>query len=61
MSVIIKLENGKHRIITKGAPEVLLNKCTYYEENNIKKNLDALYINKLKNQDVYKRQGLYHI
>ncbi len=51
MSVIIKLENGKYRIITKGAPEVLLNKCTFYEANGIKKNLDASYLSKIKNQN----------
>ena len=51
MSVIIKLDNGKYRIITKGAPEVLLNRCTSYEENGLKKDLDINYLNKIKNQN----------
>lgn len=51
MSVIIKLDNGKYRIITKGAPEVLLDRCTYYEEKDFKKNLDINYLNKIKNQN----------
>lgn len=51
MSVILKLDNGKYRIITKGAPEVLLNRCTFYEVNGTKKVLDDIYLSKIKNQN----------
>ncbi len=51
MSVILKLDNGKYRIITKGAPEVLLNRCTFYEENGTKKVLNDVYLSKIKNQN----------
>lgn len=35
MTTIHKLENGKYRIITKGAPDVLFDRCTNYYENGI--------------------------
>ena len=49
MTVIVKLNNGKYRIITKGAPEVLLSKCKFYENNNIKNDLLENYYTKIKN------------
>lgn len=33
MSTIHKLENGHYLIITKGAPDVLLKRCVYYEQD----------------------------
>lgn len=51
MSVILKLDNGKYRIITKGAPEVLINKCTFYEEDGVKKAFNTNYLDKIKKQN----------
>ena len=48
MSIILKLDNGKYRIITKGAPEVLINKCTFYEEDGVKKAFNTNYLDKTK-------------
>ncbi len=33
MTSIHKLDNGKFRVITKGAPDVLLSKCSHYYDN----------------------------
>ena len=36
MTTVHKLVNGKYRVITKGAPDVLLKRCTkYYDNGNI--------------------------
>ena len=51
MSIILKLDNGKYRIITKGAPEVLINKCTFYEEDGVKKAFNTNYLDKIKKQN----------
>jgi len=38
MTTIHKLDNGKYRIITKGAPDIFIEKCTkYYNNGNINK------------------------
>ena len=51
MSIILKLDNGKYRIITKGAPEVLINKCTFYEEDGVKKAFNTDHLDKIKKQN----------
>lgn len=39
MTTIHKLENGKYRVITKGAPDVLINKCIgVYKEKIVREN-----------------------
>lgn len=40
MTTIHKLENGKYRVITKGAPDILIKKCSYLEINKKVKALD---------------------
>lgn len=42
MSTIHKLANGKYRVITKGAPDRLLNRCSKYYEMVIVKKWIAL-------------------
>ncbi len=51
MTVVNELENGKYRIITKGAPEILLNKCDYYEENGRISDMSSQYLSKIKNKN----------
>ncbi|MDF2685704.1 MAG: hypothetical protein K0S55_885 [Clostridia bacterium] len=34
MTTIHRLNNGRYRIVTKGAPEVLLKHCSFYEKND---------------------------
>ncbi len=41
MSTIHKLANGKYRVITKGAPDRLLNRCSKYYENGNCKEMDS--------------------
>ena len=41
MSTIHKLANGKYRVITKGAPDKLLNRCSKYYENGNCKEMDS--------------------
>ena len=47
MTTIHKIENG-YRIITKGAPDVLINKCNRYYFNGTELNLDNNNKNKIK-------------
>ncbi len=41
MSTIHKKSNGEYLVITKGAPDVLINKCNYYNENGINQNINT--------------------
>ena len=51
MTTVHELKNGRYRIITKGAPDVLLNKCTYYEKQGSIKDLDKSFFELLKNKN----------
>ena len=48
MTTVNELENGKYRIITKGAPEILLGICDYYEENNNVHDMNSTFLSKIK-------------
>lgn len=51
MTTIHKLDNGKYRIITKGAPDVLLKRCTAYLENDKIYNLSQDKKNKIEKEN----------
>ncbi len=51
MTTVIELPNGKYRVITKGAPEILLNICEYYEENEDIKNINIEFLNRIKKKN----------
>ncbi len=47
MSVVVEIE-GKHRLITKGAPEEIFKRCTHYELDGEIIDMDPLIISDLK-------------
>ncbi len=49
MTTIHKLENGKYRIITKGAPDTLIKRCLNYYNNG-----SAYLMNSSKEAEIYK-------
>ena len=51
MTTVNELEKGKYRIITKGAPEILLGICDYYEENNTAHDMNSTFLSKIKNKN----------
>ena len=51
MSTIHKDYNGKYLVITKGAPDILLKKCTRYFQNNAEKTMDLSTIKMIENQN----------
>lgn len=51
MTTVNELENGKYRIITKGATEILLGICDYYEENNTVHDMNSTFLSKIKNKN----------
>ena len=52
MTTIHKM-NGKYRIITKGAPDVLLSKCTKYDVNNSVQTMNFSVKNKIEQENKY--------
>ena len=51
MTTVHELKNGGYRIITKGAPDVLLDKCSYYEEMNNIKEFNKFFYDLIKNKN----------
>ena len=51
MTTVHELKNGGYRIITKGASDVLLDKCSYYEEMNNIKEFDKFFYDLIKNKN----------
>ena len=51
MTVVNELENGKYRIITIGAPEILLNICENYEENNNINKISDRFLSNIKSKN----------
>ena len=49
MTTVHKLEDGRYRIITKGAPDILINKCVKINSDNNLKDISKTDIEKLKN------------
>ncbi len=48
MTTIHKLKENKHIVITKGAPEILLKKCVYYQTESGVKPLNSELVNKIE-------------
>lgn len=51
MTTVHELKNGGYRIITKGASDVLLDKCSYYEKMNNIKEFDKFFYDLIKNKN----------
>lgn len=49
MSVVVEME-GKHRLITKGAPEEIFKRCTHYELDGEILDIDSLIVSDLKEE-----------
>ena len=52
MMTTIHKYNGKYRIITKGAPDVLISKCTKLHINGNSRNITDIDIEKIKNENI---------
>lgn len=48
MTTIHKLQNGKYRVITKGAPDILIQKCTYSYDNGKVKSMNTSIKEKIR-------------
>jgi Mg2+-importing ATPase len=53
MSVVVKLPDGRHRMITKGAPEEIFKRCAYFELEGEVDPIDPILVADLK--DEYER------
>ena len=51
MTTVHRLESGKYRVITKGAPDVLLERCTYLQSNGKEQVLSPTLRQKLLRQN----------
>jgi Mg2+-importing ATPase len=49
MSVVVEID-GKHRLITKGAPEEIFKRCTHYELDGEILDIDSLIVSDLKEE-----------
>ena len=59
MTTIHKLSNGKYRIITKGAPDTLIKRCsTYYENSSVKSINHTIKDNILKFNETMAKDAL---
>ncbi len=51
MTTVHKLENGKYRVITKGAPDILISKCNSYVENSVKSDMTTSVRSLIENEN----------